>query len=193
MRQATDELVHLVASFKTKRTEFLQEMDKLRSGPETFSQDRYQSLANELGILEVQAAIIEAQTYHRIRSSMTEKQNQAMMSLRADYILDSKEMESLTDYQRGEAIYNLCQSCHANPQIAPSLQNIVNSPIASAKGFDYSVSLKDVGEQIGNWDEKSLDAFLAGPSQFVPGTKMGFQGLLNQTDRDALIDYLRSL
>ena len=193
VKKATNELDPLVGSFKAKRTEFLLEMQKLRKAPDAFSFERYKTLAYDLGLLEIQAATTEAQTYHRIRSSMTEEQNQAIMAIRSDYILDTKEMETLSASQRGAVIYNLCQSCHANPQIAPNLKNIFNGPIASIKGFDYSDGMKKAAEKNGHWNAETLDAFLARPSQFVPGTKMGFQGLLNQADRDALIEYLKSL
>ncbi|MEM0968888.1 MAG: hypothetical protein AAGJ31_06030 [Verrucomicrobiota bacterium] len=43
----------------------------------------------------------------------------------------------------------------------------------------------------GEWTDGLLAAFLAGPKRFAPGTKMEFQGLLNQEDRTALVGYLR--
>ena len=168
-------------------------MEKLRNAPDTFSLERYQSVAYDLGLIEIKAAITEAQAYQKIRSSMDEKQNQAMMEIRSEYILDSDAMETMNTTQRGEILYNLCQSCHASPQIAPSLENSYNSPIAATKGYEYSDGLKKVAEQRGNWTAETLDAFLAGPSKLAPGTKMGFQGLLNQADREAVIEYLKSL
>ena len=50
--------------------------------------------------------------------------------------------------------------------------------------------MRDMG---GNWDYASLNAFLAKPKDFVPGTKMSFAGLKKAADRAAVIAYLRSL
>jgi cytochrome c len=43
------------------------------------------------------------------------------------------------------------------------------------------------------WDERSLDAFLRAPDQFVPGTRMPFEGIASDDERAALIQYLRTL
>lgn len=193
IRKTTNELVPIVGTFKSKRTELLREMDKLRKAPETFSFERYKSIAYDLGLLEIKAGMAEAAAYQKIRSSLSEKQDNAMMALRSEYILDDKAMEKMNSQQRGETLYNLCQSCHATPQIAPTLKNIFNSPIANVRGYDYSDGMKKSAKDHGNWDADTLDSFLAGPSKFTPGTKMGFQGLLNQADRDAIINYLESL
>lgn len=193
VRKATQELVPIVSAFKARRRELLHEMDKLRKAPETFSLERYKSIATDLGLLEIKAAIAEAEAYQKIRASLSEKQDKAMMAIRSEYILDSKTMEAMDTQQRGEALYNLCQSCHANPQLAPTLKNIFDSPIANVRGYDYSDAMKQSAKEHRNWNEDTLDAFLAGPSTFAPGTKMGFQGLLNEADRDAIIEYLKSL
>lgn len=193
LKNATSELVALVGAFKAKRTELLLELDRLRTDSDSFSLEHYQKVAHELGLLEIQCAIVEAKSYHRIRSSMTEEQSIAMMDIRSEYILDPKEMENLSTGQRGEVIYNLCHTCHSNPQIAPDLTSIFKRPIATVNGYDYSDGLKKIADEKGHWTQETMDAFLARPSGFAPGTKMGFQGLLNQADREALIEYLRAL
>ncbi len=193
VRSTTKQLVPIVSAFKVKRSELLLEMDKLRQAPESFSPERYQAIAHELGLLEIAAGMTEAKAYQQIRDSMSPKQDQAMMKLRSEYILDSKVMENLDTLKRGEVLYNLCQNCHANPQVAPRLQNILNSSIASIRGYDYSDALKKAAKKEGDWSVDTLDEFLAGPNRFAPGTKMGFQGLLNKADRDALIEYLKTL
>ncbi len=190
---ATRDLVPIVGAFKAKRSELLLEMEKLREAPDSFSLERYQAIAHELGLLEIAAGMMEAKAYQRIRSAMSPAQDQAMMKLRSEYTLDSKVMENLDTLARGEVLYNLCQNCHAQPQVAPSLQSILDSPIATLKSFDYSYALKRIANKRGNWDADTLDEFLANPSEFAPGNKMGFQGLLNEADRDALIQYLETL
>ncbi len=193
LKNTTSELFPMVSAFKDKRTELLLELDKLRKDSDSFSLGRYRNIAQELGLLEIQCSIIEAKSYHGIRSSMTEKQSTAMMGVRSEYILDPKEMENLSIRQRGEALYNLCHTCHSNPLIAPSLENLFDRPIAGVKGYDYSDGLTKVSSEKGHWTNETLDDFLARPSGFAPGTKMGFQGLLNPADREALIEHLKGL
>lgn len=193
IKSATRQLVPTVKAFKAKRNELLLEIDKLRSAPEDFSLEHYRSLAIELGILEIEAGMTEAKAYQKIRSSMTEEQSENMMTLRSEYVLDSKTMENRDTLQRGKVLYNLCQSCHANPQTAPNLDSILNKPIASIGGYQYSAALKKVAKENSHWTEDTLDRFLSAPSRFAPGSKMGFQGLLNPEDREAIIDYLKSL
>jgi len=42
------------------------------------------------------------------------------------------------------------------------------------------------------WDAKSLDTWLAGPIQMVPGTKMVF-GIADPKARKDVVDYLQTL
>ncbi len=193
INDATKDLVPIVSAFKAKRSELLLEMSKLREAPDSFSRERYRAIAHELGLLEIAAGMAEAKAYQRIRGSMSPKQDQAMMKLRSEYVLDSKAMENLDTLERGKILYNLCQSCHANPQVAPRLQGILNSPIANLRSYDYSEALKRIAKKKSHWNADTLDEFLANPSRFAPGNKMGFQGLLNKADRDALIQYLDTL
>ena len=70
---------------------------------------------------------------------------------------------------------------------------IINRPIASVGGYEYSMAMKERGKKNVRWTEDLLDQFIAAPTKSVPGTKMGFQGLLNETDRTAIIHYLKTL
>ena len=125
--------------------------------------------------------MIEAAAYHHIRKGMTDSQLKKMIAIRSEYILDSKSMENLSITKRGQAIYTLCQTCHSNRQIAP------------VGGYVYSMAMKERGKKHAQWTEELLDQFLPALTKSVPGTKMGFQGLLNETDRTAIIHHLKTL
>jgi hypothetical protein len=43
------------------------------------------------------------------------------------------------------------------------------------------------------WDYESLNAFLAAPRTYAPGTRMGYAGMASPTQRADVIAYLRSL
>jgi cytochrome c2 len=98
------------------------------------------------------------------------------------------------DAQRGELLFDRCVGCHsadgANRHgIGPHLDGIVGRRIAAADGFSYSDALKRIS---GTWTAEKLDALLADPQTFAPGTSMQFEGVVEREDRDALIQYLKT-
>lgn len=60
-------------------------------------------------------------------------------------------------------------------------------------GYEYSPTMKQMAQSGVRWSAEQLNLFLTAPTKVVPGTKMGFQGLLNETDRQAIISYLEGL
>jgi cytochrome c len=104
-------------------------------------------------------------------------------------------LEKLLDVARPEAgarLFGRCAACHTIGQGAPNragpnLFGIVGKPIAANPSFGYTQALKAVG---GTWDAKRLDAWLAAPSRFAPGTRMTFAGLQDPLDRADVIAYL---
>lgn len=86
-----------------------------------------------------------------------------------------------------------CGGCHAvtgaSGPTGPSLRGVTGRKIASLADYSYSAALKAKG---GKWTPAALDAFIAGPSAFAPGSKM-FTGLPAAADRAAVIAYLAKL
>ncbi len=99
--------------------------------------------------------------------------------------------------ERGASIAKQCQACHnfqegAGPKIGPDLYGVVDRPIASVQGFNYSAALKAKAKG-GKWDFDTLNTWLTKPSAFAPGTAMTFAGLSNEKQRADVIAYLDSL
>lgn len=98
------------------------------------------------------------------------------------------------DPAKGEQVFKKCTACHNVDQgganaLGPNLYGVVGKPHAAHPGFAYSDALKGVP---GNWDFKALDAWLANPKKYAPGTKMTFAGLGNPEDRANIIAFLNS-
>ncbi|HEV2043954.1 MAG TPA: c-type cytochrome [Sphingomicrobium sp.] len=97
------------------------------------------------------------------------------------------------DPAKGEAVFKKCAACHVAAAggangIGPNLWAVMGGPVGKhAAGFAYSEALAGKG---GNWDWKAMDAWLASPRAFAPGTKMTFAGLGSPEDRANLMVYL---
>ncbi len=92
----------------------------------------------------------------------------------------------------GEAAFTKCAACHnvakGGPNgIGPNLHGVLGRGVGSAAGFSYSSAMKAKG---GNWDAAGLDAYIAAPAKYMPGTKMAFAGISNADERKALIEYM---
>ena len=88
-----------------------------------------------------------------------------------------------------------CVACHSFEEggaakIGPPLWDVVGRDIAALDDFAYSDALAD---KEGEWDYQALDAFLAQPREWAPGTKMAFAGVAKPEERADIILYLRSL
>jgi cytochrome c len=93
---------------------------------------------------------------------------------------------------RGQQIFNRqCSKCHAldNDKEGPRLRGVYGRAAGSVSSFQYSDALKN--SHI-TWSDETLDKWLADPSAYVPDTYMAFH-LSNKRDRQAVIDYLRTL
>ena len=93
---------------------------------------------------------------------------------------------------KGTQIFRFCAFCHSlNPgetKVGPSLAGLFGRRAGSVEGFRYSKALKQAAEV---WDERTLDAWLANPSKFIPGNRMRFRGLKSPEARANVIDYLK--
>merc|ERR1712100_576801 len=79
---------------------------------------------------------------------------------------------------KGKEIFTAqCASCHqlAAAGTGPALGGIYNPPIAANAGFSYSSALQ--GKNKLNWNDSNMDKWIAKPSGFAPGNKMGFAEL----------------
>ena len=97
------------------------------------------------------------------------------------------------DAAKGERAAKKCAACHTfalgEPgRVGPNLHGLVSRPMGTGADFRYSaaMSAKD-----GSWDYESLDAFLANPKGYVPGTSMAFAGIRDPETRAAIIAWLR--
>ena len=99
------------------------------------------------------------------------------------------------DPERGKKVAKKCVACHTvnrggKKKLGPNLWGVVGAKQAASEGFKYSRAFAGLD---GAWGYAELDAFLASPKTYAPGTKMGFPGVKKPADRADLIAYLRTL
>ena len=98
------------------------------------------------------------------------------------------------DRGAGKTVFAKCAICHsvesgAN-KLGPSLAGIVGRPAHGQAGYGYSDAMKRFDA---TWTPELLDRYLADPRGVIPGTKMIFPGLKDETQRKDLIAYLETL
>lgn len=92
---------------------------------------------------------------------------------------------------RGEQVYSRCGACHAIEanRTGPQHCGLFGRKAGTAPGYDsYSAAMRDAKIV---WNEGSLDGFLRAPTEFVPGTTMGYAGVKDARERADLIAWLR--
>lgn len=100
------------------------------------------------------------------------------------------------DIERGQKMSKACAACHnfdkGGPNgVGPNLWGVVGRPKEAKAGFSYSGALKENGAS--SWTYEELNKFLWKPKKYASGTKMNFAGLKKQSDRAALVAWLRTL
>jgi len=98
----------------------------------------------------------------------------------------------------GEKVFKKCKACHqvgenAKNRSGPVLNAIVDRVAGTFEGFKFSGAMKTKGDEGLVWSSDNLSEFLEKPKQMVPGTKMSFSGLKKDSDRLAVIEYLKSV
>jgi len=91
-------------------------------------------------------------------------------------------------------VFNQCTACHSTDRgengIGPSLAGVFGRRSGSLPGFEYSQAMKDAGL---TWNQSNLDRYLENPRGVVPGTTMAYNGVKDAAQRQAAINYLKTL
>jgi cytochrome c len=107
-------------------------------------------------------------------------------------VIASTEMVLAQDVEAGATTFKKCAVCHdigesAKNKIGPELNGIDGRQSGSAPGYNYSDANKKSGI---TWNEATFLEYIKDPRVRIPGTKMIFPGIKNETDAKALWAYL---
>lgn len=92
----------------------------------------------------------------------------------------------------GRRLFRRCASCHTlgdgeRHLVGPNLHGMFGRQVGGAQGFRFSRALEEA-EFV--WTKAELDDWLANPRTYLPGNRMSFVGLRNESDRVDLIAFL---
>lgn len=96
------------------------------------------------------------------------------------------------DYEAGRRVFAQCRSCHTidaggGNRVGPNLHGVFGREIGTAERFTYSQAVQDANFV---WTAEQLDHWLQNPQTFLPGNRMAFAGVRDETQRRDLITYL---
>jgi len=93
------------------------------------------------------------------------------------------------DRELGDRLLMQCRACHSLEQggrkmLGPNLYGIFGRKAGSVNDYGFTAAFRDASFI---WTPRALDAWLAMPSQFLPGNAMAYGGIPYADDRIALI------
>lgn len=100
---------------------------------------------------------------------------------------------SAQDVAAGEKSFAKCRACHqvgekARNGVGPKLNGLFGRVAGTVEGYNYSAANKNSGI---TWTEENFGKYIQNPRGFMPGNKMAFAGIKNETEVANLTAYLK--
>jgi len=146
-------------------------------------------IINEIGNILVHPVELDAPV---LAIEMEGEETTATAEAEAEDVPSLAVLLASADAAKGAKVAKKCAACHSfdaggKNKIGPALYGVIGRGVAADTNFSYSGAMRDVGN---TWTYEQLDAFLADPKGYAPGTKMSYAGLKKPTDRANLLAYM---
>ena len=96
------------------------------------------------------------------------------------------------DPAAGEKAFAVCKACHkvgegAKNGVGPTLNGVVGRAAGAVEGYKYSDAMASSGI---TWDEANLAEYIKNPKTKIPGNKMMYAGVKDDTKLADIVAYL---
>lgn len=117
-----------------------------------------------------------------------------LLGLSAAALIAATGVAKAQDLAAGEQSFRKCLPCHAvgpdaKHKIGPILNGLDGRKSGTVQGYNYSEANKKAGIV---WGEATFKEYIVAPMAKMPGTKMAFAGIKNETEIANLWAYLIS-
>ena len=190
---AAEDNIKAFNGFMSTRKQLMRTLEVALEG-RTIDKTRVEQLGQKIGQAEAEMTWAQAMAMLQVRETMSEAQLTALLEMRAKYTGKGGDVRPDDPISRGRQLFVQCSLCHSDSNaIAPNLSNIVGRQIAGDPSFEkYSNAMGKFATSQKIWSESLLNDFLKPPRTVIPGTMMGYDGLENVQDREAIIAYLKT-
>lgn len=108
-------------------------------------------------------------------------------------LIGTTSLAAAQDASNGEKVYAQCRACHqigetAKNAIGPLLNGLFGRRSGTIEGYSYTPANKNSGI---TWDDPTFSEYIRDPKAKIPGTKMAYAGLKDETRVKDLIAYLK--
>jgi cytochrome c len=123
------------------------------------------------------------------------------MNMKGDFLvaiglllaLEAQTLAANGNPNQGQRVFGACAACHSlRPDqnlTGPSLAHLWNRKAGSLASFSrYSSAMKSASVE---WNDKTLDEWIADPQHVIPGNQMTFAGIKDAKQRADLIAFLK--
>jgi len=116
-----------------------------------------------------------------------------LLGLAAAALMAATGAAQAQDLAAGEQSFRKCLPCHAvgpdaRHKIGPILNGLDGRKSGTIDGYNYSEANKKAGIV---WGEASFKDYIVAPMAKMPGTKMAFAGIKNETEIANLWAYIK--
>jgi cytochrome c len=116
-----------------------------------------------------------------------------LLGLSAAALIAATGVAKAQDLAAGEQSFRKCLPCHAvgpdaKHKIGPILNGLDGRKSGTIQGYNYSEANKKAGIV---WGEVTFKEYIVAPMAKMPGTKMAFAGIKNETEIANLWAYLK--
>jgi cytochrome c len=107
--------------------------------------------------------------------------------------LEAQALAANGNPSQGRRVFGACAACHSlqpdQNMTGPSLARLWNRKAGSLASFGrYSSAMKSANIE---WNDKTLDEWIADPQHLIPGNEMTFAGIKDAKQRADLIAFLK--